>query len=535
MKWCQPVDVISDDSSSSEDDRVKLCYPVHSEGHKFSDGIVWETIEEEEEEVSSSESDNNEVTMNVAESENMKIDLNEGDLMLTGDTPGKKEAEHHHQSHEPFITEQTFVNKPERGSVGYGSVGDMDNTEEVTGLDCQSQSAETEPGEVKEEEEEDEEDIDEEEAEEAEEAEEEEDEEQEDPDDLQYELKDEQKEYPVTREELGNISVKNLAKFWEEVSRKVRDETERAEPVIEKKWTSLPNLKEKYEKRRLPAAPVMGQQLATVQTNIVKSDEIIDDVDLCRSVSLRDRKELFETLSRQAKKEKAKQWSSMPSLKQERRLPDLPSPGRTRVRWEDEEGEEQEEQEVEQLGVRGRSPVRELMKSFELLPQQSSGYQRSPASPQIRTNEVFGYKDENYSSSDSVSSSMTCSSLSTVITRSARPASQLEESTGEIYTESDHRTEQGLYVLENGMEYSLTPLTSRKSKFESLPTSTDRIRPKFTTVRVAPKSLSSRPYQEPQPTNMERVKSSSVPYIEEEKDVLKNINIVKSLKTKFLN
>ena len=200
-----------------------------------------------------------------------------------------------------------------------------------------------------------------------------------------------------------------------------------------------------------------------------------------------------------------------------------------------EEQEEQEDQEVGQLGVRGRSPVRELMKSFELLPQQSSGYQRSPASPQIRTNEVFGYKDENYSSSDSVSSSMTCSSLSTVITRSARPASQLEESTGEIYTESDHRTEQGLYVLENGMEYSLTPLTSRKSKFESLPTSTDRIRPKFTTVRVAPKSLSSRPYQEPQPTNMERVKSSSVPYIEEEKDVLKNINIVKSLKTKFLN
>ena len=49
VKWCQPVSVISDESSSSDDERVKLCYPVHGEGHKFSDGIVWETIEEEEE------------------------------------------------------------------------------------------------------------------------------------------------------------------------------------------------------------------------------------------------------------------------------------------------------------------------------------------------------------------------------------------------------------------------------------------------------------------------------------------------------
>ena len=49
VKWCQPVSVISDDSSS-EEERVNLCYPIHAEGHKFSDGIVWETIEEEEEE-----------------------------------------------------------------------------------------------------------------------------------------------------------------------------------------------------------------------------------------------------------------------------------------------------------------------------------------------------------------------------------------------------------------------------------------------------------------------------------------------------
>ena len=34
VKWCTPVSVISDDSSS-EDEKVKFCKPIHSEGHKF--------------------------------------------------------------------------------------------------------------------------------------------------------------------------------------------------------------------------------------------------------------------------------------------------------------------------------------------------------------------------------------------------------------------------------------------------------------------------------------------------------------------
>ena len=520
VKWCQPVSVISDDSSSSEDERVKLCYPVHGEGHKFSDGIVWETIEEEEEEEEEVEEDgeskNNEVKMNVVG--NMKNDSDEFHVMLRGDTPGKKEV--HHQSHKPFITEQTLVIKPDRGSVGCGSVGDMDNTDE-----------EPEQRSEREQEEEEEKDIEEEEMEEAEGEGEgglgvaDEVDDLEDSDDFQYELKNEEKEYPVTKEELGNISVKNLAKFWEEVSKKVRDEAEKTEPVIQKKWNSMPNLKEKYEKRRLPALPGSAEpELPTVTTNVVKSDEIIDDVDLCRSVSLRDRKVMFEMLSKQTKKERAKQWSSsMPSLKQERKLPDLPSTGKSRVRWEDEEQED----------WRGRSPVRELMKSFEVLPQQSPGYQRSPASPQTRTNEIFEYKDENYSSSDSISSSMTCSSLSTVITRSARPASLLEDSGGEIYTDSDQNTQRDdhrLYLVENGLEYSLSSLDSRKSKFENL--HTVNIKPNFIPARLPPRLISTCPNLEPQST--ERVKSSSVPYREEEKDILQNINIVKSLKSKFL-
>ena len=150
-------------------------------------------------------------------------------------------------------------------------------------------------------------------------------------------------------------------------------------------------------------------------------------------------------------------------------------------------------------------------------------------------------KDENFSSSDSISSSLTCSSLSTVIQRSPRPASLYDESAGEIYTEPENNNtnshDEALYVVENGLEYSLAPLTSRKSLFEHQ--TLDRIRPTVSTE--ATRSLSSirrdKPsnHHHPRANEMDRIKSSNVPYIEEEKDILKNINVVQSLKSKFLN
>ena len=183
------------------------------------------------------------------------------------------------------------------------------------------------------------------------------------------------------------------------------------------------------------------------------------------------------------------------------------------------------------------------MKSFEQIPQQHPAYQRSPVSPQVRRNEIFSLKDENYSSSDSISSSLTCSSLSTVIQRSPRPASLYDESAGEIYTEPENNNtnshDEALYVVENGLEYSLAPLNSRKSKFEHQ--TLDRTRPTVSTDREATRSLSSIRRDKPSNNNhpraneMDRIKSSNVPYIEEEKDILKNINVVQSLKSKFLN
>merc|ERR1712113_1265264 len=127
---------------------------------------------------------------------------------------------------------------------------------------------------------------------------------------------------------------------------------------------------------------------------VVKSDYVVDDVELCRSVSIKDRREMFESLEKQSRREKKKHWSSMPSLKHERRLP---SPEKVRVTWQDEK-------EVE---MRERLPVKEARKMLqELTPSQIL----PPVTPLVVTNVVSPGREELNSSSDSLNSSLTSSS-----------------------------------------------------------------------------------------------------------------------------
>ena len=46
VKWCTPVGVRSDESSSEDEKGPTFALSQHPVDHKFSDGIVWETIEE---------------------------------------------------------------------------------------------------------------------------------------------------------------------------------------------------------------------------------------------------------------------------------------------------------------------------------------------------------------------------------------------------------------------------------------------------------------------------------------------------------
>merc|ERR1712192_236097 len=298
----------------------------------------------------------------------------------------------------------------------------------------------------------------------------------------------------------------------------------------------MPELKGQIVKRKLPEATTQ-QKVRRIEDpedeeprgkviEVVKSDYVVDDVALCRSVSIKDRREMFESLEKQSRREMKKQWSSMPSLKHERRLP---SPEKARVSWQDEK-------EVE---IREMSPVKEMKKKTlqELTPSQVL----PPVTPLVVTNVVSSPgREELNSSSDSLSSSLTSSS--TVIA-SANPgwelASLQEDSAGEIYTGPPLPGQDfHLFVVENGTEVPLTPLSQRKSLFE---------RPGSEGRRGWEESQQTRSWEKPvavvgkveknnsESLPTELVRSSSRSYIEEEQDVLQNINVVRRVKMRFLD
>merc|ERR1712192_238220 len=297
----------------------------------------------------------------------------------------------------------------------------------------------------------------------------------------------------------------------------------------------MPELKGQIVKRKLPEATTQqkvrriedpeDEEPRGKEIEVVKSDFVVDDVELCRSVSIKDRREMFESLEKQSRREMKKQWSSMPSLKHERRLP---SPEKARVSWQDEK-------EVE---VKERSPVKETKKTLqELTPSQIL----PPVTPLVVTNVVSSPgREELNSSSDSLSSSLTSSS--TVIA-STNPgwelASLQEDSAGEIYTGPPLPGQDfHLFVVENGTEVPLTPLSQRKSLFER-PGSEGRRgweegqqtrsweKPAMVVGKVEKNSSESLP--------TELVRSPSRSYIEEEQDVLQNINVVRRVKMRFLD
>ena len=450
IKPCLPIPVSasSEDSTSSSSDadeeKPRFCTPIISMGHKFSDGIVWETIEEcDEENISSGESDKVDTGMNHAEKEadvvNMKIDFHEGSsvgVMTAGSAPDKKARL---QPHAPFIT-ATQAEKdcdslslkvgkssppPQARMVDYSVRYQQDLI--MKGNEVTNGAKDISVNE----------DV--------------------------YDCNEcafcpDKKEPPVSKEEIGNISVKNLAKFWEQVSQQKIEDSAVKEAAIQKKWNSMPNLKERKQQKQ---DSIKEKKEPVVHyAEVVKSDEIIDDVDLCRSVSLSDRKQMFEMMTLNTIGEQSKQWKSMPSLKQDKSPSASTSTSprqqfKSRVRWEDQS-------DIDDFAIeRGRSPVRELVKNFQT-PQSLVCFKRgsSPLSPEFKSNEIRTH--ESLSSSDSISSSMTGSSVSTVIDTRTRPASHLDDSSGEIYTDSsvtDMNTgEEGPYVFENGAEYSLTSL-----------------------------------------------------------------------------
>ena len=150
--------------------------------------------------------------------------------------------------------------------------------------------------------------------------------------------------------EVSGYSVKTMARFWEEYRKQVQEEEERlANSVIKyenklkfkknsslflyvylfvfrKKWNSMPNLK-KTETRRLPEVPKPREDFRSLEPEIpeerVKSSlGDYEDIELCRSVSIKDRKKMFEHLTKKSNLEKGRNWRSMPALDKQNNHPE---------------------------------------------------------------------------------------------------------------------------------------------------------------------------------------------------------------------
>lgn len=131
-----------------------------------------------------------------------------------------------------------------------------------------------------------------------------------------------------------------------------------------------------------------------------------------------------------------------------------------------------------------------------------------------------------------------------------------DESNGEIYTDrpdivkaaqdqdlsSDQESSMGLYVVENGKEYPLIPLRQRKSMFETIQTHqvlSYKVTPLInkTNAKTVEKMSNTKPevpaVNRPTLLREPPVKSSTVPYIQEEQEVLQKIDLVSKIKPKF--
>ena len=106
-----------------------------------------------------------------------------------------------------------------------------------------------------------------------------------------------------------------------------------------------------------------------------------------------------------------------------------------------------------------------------------------------------------------------------------------------IFTSVDrltHEENMSPYMVENGQEYSLTPIIARKHKLDL-----HQYDPRVFRGSPQPGESHRRSpvlqKNSPPTVPRERVISTNMPYIEEEQDILQSINIVQSIKSKFVN
>ena len=392
---------------------------------------------------------------------------------------------------------------------------------------------------------------------------------------IEHELENDDREeiaekYPDIKQTLDDqieFNVKDMKKFWEVAAANLEEHLS-----LKSNWTSMPNL----------AKNMATQTTVSYESSEDESEDSEDDYSDTKETStpqdklllpIEERKKAFIT-DNNNKAKIASPWKSMPSLNKTSQIltstpnPPLPLVGAC---YPSKKDEIQFEQPIKQIKeVFEPAPAARLASTKLLLPVDYHQHQQSRRrSSSVSSVSSLSNPSSNNEADENTPKSESTNQNSPVVYR------WNDESNGEIYTdrqttsiasienintfqgEDEETTDSslGLYVVENGKEYPLIPLKDRKSVFESQSVKVSYKLATSTTIKEKTKGLNEimnqstvvsdrvirRPFMIDSVGNPDRnqlrrdppVKSSIVPYIQEEKDILENINLVSKIKPKF--
>ena len=348
----------------------------------------------------------------------------------------------------------------------------------------------------------------------------------------------------------SEINVKEMKEFWEVATSPIKlspiSSPARSPPL----WKSMPNLAKDMATQTTISSSSSSENSSSASESETEVEEAEVETELiaaAKLVPIEERKKAF------IQAQTTLPWKSMPSLNKEEIKSSAPLPlvGSCYPSKLEDITLEQPIKQIKSVFEKKKS-VPNLEKKMNSISVETENVEVQ-ATKMIKNEAILLPLEE---------TNLSCSS------GNANPAPPVvyrwdDESNGEIYTDKpildenlDNETTTsvsdsiGLYVVENGREYPLVPLKERKSLFENkTSTSISKVLHHASVVKPIVKEIKvTAEIQdevkmdiaefEPRKTlkkKTEVVKSSAMPYIIEEQEVLQNINLVSRIKTKFAN
>mgnify|MGYP001162933457 FL=1 len=362
----------------------------------------------------------------------------------------------------------------------------------------------------------------------------------------------------------SEINVKEMKEFWEVATSPIKlspiSSPARSPPL----WKSMPNLAKDMATQTTISSSSSDNSSESETEEIEVETEVM--IAAAKLVPIEERKKAF--IQGASMVNPTLPWKSMPSLNKDEIKISAPLPlvGSCYPSKLEDITLEQPIKQIKSVFEKKKSVINSIEKKMNVETTTVKPTSTETEKSEVVSVEVQDTEMKNEAMLPMEEANLSCSSGANP--NSAPPVVYRwdDESNGEIYTdkpildEVDNETTTsadsiGLYVVENGREYPLVPLKERKSLFENKTISkvhhASVVKPIVKEIRVKSTSfvenqddvkMDTVKIEEPPKARKtlmmkktEVVKSSAMPYIIEEQEVLQNINLVSRIKTKFAN